>query len=160
VNSQIEGLDLVIARLFPHMGPSQSKQFVCSDWAGQIAAIEAGNKPLAIVVGNLEVVTDYCDVGDVVKAYFLLLNKGKKSEVYNISTGRPISLKEILNILLKEARVKETIKIKEDLATLRKLDQLVRLGKNTKIRKNLDWKPEIPIAQSLHDLLDYWRQNS
>ena len=62
VNSQIEGLDLVIARPFPHTGPSQSEQFVCSDWARQIAAIEAGKKPPCVEVGNLEVVTDYCDV--------------------------------------------------------------------------------------------------
>ena len=68
VNSQIKGLDLVIARLFSHAGPSQSKQFVCSDWARQTAAIEAGKKPPAIEVGNLEVVTDYCDVHDFAEA--------------------------------------------------------------------------------------------
>jgi len=50
VNSQIKGLDLVIARPFPHTGPGQSEQFVCSDWAKQIAAIEAGGETPAIEV--------------------------------------------------------------------------------------------------------------
>lgn len=154
---EVEGLDLVVARPFPHTGPGQSEQFVCSDWAKQIAEIEAGKKPPVIEVGNLEVVTDYCDVRDVVKAYILLLKKGKKGQVYNISTGRPISLKDILNILIKEARIKGTIKIKKDPTKLRTLDLAVRLGKNNKIKNELGWKPEIPIEQSLRDLLDYWR---
>jgi len=134
---RVEGLDLLIARPFTHTGPGQSEQFVCSDWAKQIAAIEAGKKPPVNEVGNLDVITDYCDVRDVVKAYILLLNKGKKGEVYNISSGRPMSLKEILNILLQEAHLKKAIKIKKDRARLRKLDFAVRSGKNTKIIKDV-----------------------
>jgi len=77
VNSQIKGLDLAIARLFSHAGPSQSKQFVCSDWARQTAAIEAGKKPPAIEVGNLEVVTDCCDVRDLAEAFIRRLSDRK-----------------------------------------------------------------------------------
>jgi len=64
-----EGLGMVIARPFPRIGPGQSEQFFCSNWTRQIAAIEAGKKPPVIGVENLEIVTGYCDVRDVAKAF-------------------------------------------------------------------------------------------
>jgi GDP-4-dehydro-6-deoxy-D-mannose reductase len=155
---RVEKLDVVIARPFPHTGPGQSEEFVCSDWAKQIAEIEKGKKPPVIQVGNLDVTSDYCDVRDVVKAYILLLKKGKGGEVYNICTGRAISLRKILDIMIKEADIKKTIKIKTDQAKLRKLDLPVRLGKNNKIKNEVGWKPEIPIGQTLRDLLAWWRK--
>ena len=153
-----EKLDIVVARPFPHAGPGQSEDFVCSDWAKQIAEIESGKKPPVIQVGNLDVVSDYCDVRDVVRAYILLLKKGKRGEVYNICSGRAISLKKILDMLVKEADMRERIAVKKDAAKLRKVDIRVRLGKNNKIRNEVGWKPEIPIEQTLRDLLGFWRQ--
>ena len=156
--ARAENLDIVIARPFPHTGPGQSEDFVCSDWAKQIAEIESGKKPPVIQVGNLDVVSDYCDVRDVVRAYILLLKKGKRGEVYNVCSGKAISLRKILDILLEEADVRERIAVKKEAAKLRKLDMPVPLGKNNKIRNEVGWKPEIPIEQTLRDLLDFWRQ--
>ena len=156
--AQAEKLDIVVARPFPHTGPGQSEQFVCSDWAKQIAEIESGKEPPVIQVGNLDVVSDYCDVRDVVRAYILLLKKGKRGEVYNICSGKAVSLRKILDILVKEAKLREVVAIEKDPAKLKKFDMPVRLGKNNKIRNEVGWKPEIPIEQTLRDLLGFWRQ--
>lgn len=152
---KIEDLDIVIARSFPHTGPGQSPDFVCSDWASQIARIEKGLSPPLIKVGNIQVERDFVDVRDVVKAYYSLIKKGRKGQVYNVSFGKSISLKKILDILLKNSEVK--IDVETDEAKMRKVDIPVLVGNKQKIREEIFWTPEIPIEKTLEDLLQYWR---
>ena len=154
--SEIEGLDIVIARAFPHTGPGQSPDFVCSDWASQIAKIEKGLMEPVLRVGSLEVMRDFSDVRDVVKAYVSLLEKGKRGEIYNVCSGRAEVLKDILDMLISFSSKK--IKVKVDPNRKRKADIPLLLGNNEKIRKELNWMPEIPLNQTLKDLLDYWRE--
>jgi GDP-4-dehydro-6-deoxy-D-mannose reductase len=154
--SEIEGLDIVVARSFPHTGPGQSADFVFSDWAYQIARIEKGKAEPVIQVGNLDVRRDYSDVRDVVRAYVLLLENGKKGEIYNVCSGQSVSLQESLNTLLSFSD--KNIQIKSDADRLRKADLPFLLGSFAKIEQDLGWQPEIPLKQSLEDLLDYWRQ--
>lgn len=151
----IEKLDIVIARSFPHTGPGQSPDFVCSDWACQIARIEKGSAEPVIEVGNLNVKRDFIDVRDVVRAYVLLMEKGRRGEVYNVCSGKAVSISDILNIFLSFSSRK--IEVQVDSTKLRKADIPLLLGDNQKIREETSWKPEIPLKQSLHDLLEYWR---
>lgn len=153
--AQIENMDIVIARSFPHTGPGQSPDFVCSDWASQIARIEKGLAEPVIKVGNISVQRDFLDVRDVVKAYALLMEKGKTGEVYNVCSGKSVLLKEILNILLSFSS--KAIEIQVDSQKLRKSDISLLFGDNRKIKQELSWEPEIPLKQSLFDLLEYWR---
>jgi GDP-4-dehydro-6-deoxy-D-mannose reductase len=152
---KIEKLDIVIARPFPHTGPGQSPDFVCSDWASQIARIEKGEAEPVIKVGNLDVRRDFTDVRDVVKAYLLLLKKGKKGEIYNVCRGKAISLREILKLLLSFSS--SEIQVQTDSRKLRKADIPLLVGNNQKIKKEIGWTPEIPLERSLRDLLEYWR---
>ncbi len=154
--SEIEGLHIVIARPFPHTGSGQSADFVCSDWALQIAKIEKGLLEPVIRVGSLEVRRDFSDVRDVVKAYFFLLEKGKKGEIYNVCSGRAVALKDVLNTLLSYSSKK--IDVKVDPNRMRKADIPLLLGNNEKIKDELSWAPEIPLDQTLKELLDYWRE--
>jgi len=153
--SEVENLNIITARSFPHTGPGQSPDFVCSDWANQIARIEKGLSPPLIKVGNVEIERDFVDVRDVVKAYFSLIEKGRKGEVYNVSSGQSISLKDILEILLKNSQVK--IEVRKDETKMRKIDIPVLVGDNQKIRREISWTPRIPIKQTVLDLLQYWR---
>jgi len=151
----IENLDVVIARSFPHTGPGQSPDFVCSDWASQIARIEKGLAEPVIKVGNLNVKRDFTDVRDVVRAYILLMEKGIRGEVYNVCSGGAVSLREILDLLLSFSSKK--IKVQVDSTKLRKADIPLLLGDYKKIKEETSWEPEIPLKQSLHDLLEFWR---
>ena len=154
--TEIEDLDMVIARPFPHTGPGQSADFVCSDWALQIAKIENGLLDPVINVGNIEIRRDFLDVRDVVCAYISLLENGTKGETYNVCSGRARALKDILDRLLSFST--KPIEINVDPKRTRKADIPLLLGTNAKIRKELKWSPEIPMDQTLKELLDYWRE--
>jgi GDP-4-dehydro-6-deoxy-D-mannose reductase len=153
--SRCEGLDIVIARPFPHTGPGQSADFVCSDWARQVIQIKRGSQEAVIRVGNLEARRDFTDVRDTVRAYILLLQKGRKGEVYNICAGRGVALREILGSLVSSAA--RNVRVEQDPERLRKVDIPSLVGDNRKIRKETGWVPQIPLQKTLADLLDYWR---
>jgi len=151
-----ECLDIVVARPFPHTGPGQTADFVCSDWARQIALIEKGRIPPLIRVGNLKPRRDYSDVRDVVRAYDLLMKKGERAEVYNVSTGRAPSLRTILRTLLSFST--RRIEVEVDPEKLRKGDIPYLAGANTKIKARTGWEPRIPLEKTLRDLLEDWRK--
>jgi GDP-4-dehydro-6-deoxy-D-mannose reductase len=155
---KIENIDIVTARPFPHTGPGQAEDFVCSDWARQVAQIETGKIPPIIKVGNLDVRRDFCDVRDIVKAYILLLRKGRRGEPYNICSGKAIALREILDFLVKQAAVSSPISIEVDPARFRKIDLPFQMGSNQKISNETGWSPRIPIDHTLRDLLANWRR--
>jgi GDP-4-dehydro-6-deoxy-D-mannose reductase len=155
---KIENIDIVIARPFPHTGPGQTKDFVCSDWARQVAQIERGDIAPVIKVGNLDVRRDFCDVRDVVKAYILLLRKSRRGEPYNICSGKAIALREVLDFLIRESAGNTSISVEVDAAKLRKTDVHSLIGSNRKISEKTGWSPRIPIDQTLRDLLANWRQ--
>jgi GDP-4-dehydro-6-deoxy-D-mannose reductase len=102
-------------------------------------------------------VRDFCDVRDVVRAYVRLMSKGRRGEMYNVCSGKTISLKRILNLLIKEAKVGEPISVETDPNRLRRIDSAFQASDRRKIMRETGWKPEIGIEQSLRDLLAYWR---
>ncbi len=157
--AQVEGLDIVVARPFPHTGPGQAADFVCSDWARQLVRIERGEAPSRIRVGNLDVRRDFSDVRDVVRAYAALLERGRKGEIYNVCSGVAVSLREILETLIREADLgtKAPVAVEIDPAKLRKADQALLLGDNAKIRRETGWAPALPLDLTLRDLLASWR---
>jgi GDP-4-dehydro-6-deoxy-D-mannose reductase len=156
--AHFEEMNVVIARSFPHTGPGQSSDFVCSDWACQIARIEKGLAEPVIKVGDVGVKRDFSDVRDVVRAYTLLAQKGRRGEVYNVCSGKAVALKEILDILLSFSS--EKIKVKVDPQKKRKIDIPCLLGNNKKIKKETSWEPKIPLEKTLLDLLEYWRERA
>ena len=153
--SRWEGLDIVIVRPFPHTGPGQSTDFVCSDWARQVTQIERGSQEPVIRVGNLEVQRDFTDVRDAVRAYILLVQKGRKGEVYNVCRGRGVALREVLETLLSSTL--RNVRVEQDPEKLRKVDILYLVGDNRKIKAETRWEPQVPLETTLAELLDYWR---
>jgi GDP-4-dehydro-6-deoxy-D-mannose reductase len=154
---RIEGLDIVIARPFPHTGPGQAPDFVCADWARQIVRIERGEAEPILRVGNLDVRRDFSDVRDVVEAYAALMRKGRRGEVYNVCSGKALALREVLDFLLGEARTGSdavpSIRVEVDPAKLRKTDVPCLVGDSRKIVAVTGWSPHISIARTLGDLL-------
>ena len=148
-------IPIIRTRGFNHEGPRRGPVFVCSDFAKQIADIEKKRKPPVIRVGNLDARRDFSDVRDVVRAYWLSLEKGEPGEVYNICSGRAWTIREMLDMLL--GMTKEKVKIEQDAARMRPSDVPVLLGDASKFRKATGWETTIPFEQTLRDLLDYWR---
>ena len=151
-------LAVTIARPFNHVGPRQDPHFAASGFARRIADIERGRWAPEISVGNLEARRDITDVRDTVRAYRLILEKGEPGRPYNVCSGRALSIRELLDLLLARARVPIAIKI--DPARLRPNDTPLLLGDPSRLRDELGWTPAIPLEQTLDDLLEYWRSEN
>src|SRR5579859_1658800 len=87
-------------RPFNHIGPRQSEHFVASSFAAQIARIEAGQQAAVLRVGNLQAERDFSDVRDMVRAYALAATHARVGAVYNIGSGRAVSIRWILDTLI------------------------------------------------------------
>lgn len=151
------GMKIVLTRAFNHTGPRRGDVFVTSNFSKQIVEIERGLKKPVIFVGNLNAQRDFTDVRDVVRAYWLSLEKCKFGEVYNVCSGKSMTIKSVLDLLLKLSKAKK-IKIKQDPKRMRPADVEILLGDYKKFHKATGWRPEIPFEKTMEDLLDYWRE--
>jgi len=149
------GLKVVRTRGFNHDGPRRGDVFVSSNFAKQLVEVEKGKRPAVIHVGNLEARRDFSDVRDIVRGYWLSLERCEAGEVYNLCSGKAYSIQEVLDRLIELSGVK--VKIEQDPARLRPSDVPVLIGDCTKFREVTGWKPEIPYDKTLADMLDYWR---
>jgi len=150
------GLKIVRTRGFNHTGPRRGEVFVSSNFAKQIVEIEKGRNQGVIKVGNLEAKRDFTDVRDMVKGYWLSLEKGKPGEVYNICSGKAWTIREVLDILLSKSKV--NAKVEQDPDRLRPSDVPILCGDSSKFSQETGWQPEIPFEKTLEDLLNYWRE--
>lgn len=149
------GMHVVVTRGFNHTGPRRGLVFVTSTFARQIAEIEAGLHEPVLYVGDLTSKRDWTDVRDMVRAYWLALEKAEPGESYNLGSGRTWSVREMLDILLTHSKVK--VRVQEDPARLRPSDVPILWADVSKFQKATGWKPSIPFERTLGDLLDYWR---
>ena len=148
--------DVVIARPFNHAGPRQSDTYVLSSFARQVAEIERGGRS-RIDVGNLAVERDYTDVRDIVRAYRLLATHGRAGEIYNVGSGVGTGLSAALDFLRGLAAV--PVEVRVDPARHRPVDLPRLVADPSKLRAAAGWTPEIPIEQTLEDMLKYWREH-
>ena len=149
-------LNIIRVRPFNHIGPKQSPEFVCSDFAKQIAEIEKGRREPIIKVGNLEAKRDFTDVRDMVRGYWLALDKGEPGKVYNLCSERAIQIKGLLNHFLELSSRK--VEIMKDPKRMRPSDNPILQGDSSKFRRRSGWKPEILLDKTLKDILEYWRK--
>lgn len=153
--SQTEKLDIIRVRPFNHIGERQAPGFVVSDFAQQIVRIEQGNQT-SIQVGNLEAVRDFTDVKDICQAYILLMDKGTAGEVYNIGSGRGISIQSLLDQLI--ALSETQVIVETDPEKFRPVDVKTVIAESSKIQK-LGWKPKIALENTLERVLEYYRNS-
>jgi GDP-4-dehydro-6-deoxy-D-mannose reductase len=156
IRASADGVEVMIARAFNHVGPRQDSSFVAASFSQQIAAIETGRRAPELVVGNLDARRDLTDVRDVVRAYRMILERGRPGRPYNVCSGRAISIRELLDRLVADARV--PIRVRVDPARYRPNDIPLLLGSPQRIREELGWTPQFPLEQTLTDLLEYWRR--
>ncbi|MDO8524130.1 MAG: GDP-mannose 4,6-dehydratase [bacterium] len=148
----------IITRAFNHTGPRANVQTVAPKFAQQIALIEAGKQEPVIKVGNLGAFRDFSDVRDIVKAYYLAVEKCEYGIPYNIGSGKAYQIKEILDILLSLSSVKVAIEQDPSLIRPEKVAKIV--CDFSKFQLATDWKPSIKIEETLKDLLDYYRNET
>ena len=150
------GLRVTVLRPFNHIGPRQSSLYVTAAFARQVAEAECGKAPPVIRVGNLDPVRDFTDVEDMVEAYDLAGTRPLEGDLYNLCSSRGVSIREVLDLLLREARV--TIRVETDEERVRPSDLPVLVGDCSRFREETGWRARIPLEESLRRILEYWRK--
>jgi len=149
------GMPTIRLRLFHHTGPRRPTQFVASSFAYQIARIERGLDPPRLAVGNLEAVRDFTDVRDVARAYWLAATRGIPGDAYNVCSSRRTSIRRVLDMLLAHSEVE--VEVEVDPNRLRAADIPYLVGDHSRFSETTGWHPEIPLVETLGDLLGWWR---
>lgn len=89
--SYMDRLQIVIARPFNYTGPEQDDAFVIPKLAKHFA-----QRAPSVALGNLDVQREFNDIRSVCAAYLFLLQKGASGEVYNVCSGQPHSLRDVI----------------------------------------------------------------
>jgi len=152
------GMHVTVVRLANLTGPGQTTIFSISNFASQIARIEAGLQPPLLEVGDLSAVRDYLDIRDGIRALYLAMKFGKPGEAYNIASERSRSLRTVLEELIQLSKIsKNQIKIRRKEALIPK-DEISAIRLNcSKFQRLTGWRPQILFHQTLRDVLNEWR---
>jgi GDP-4-dehydro-6-deoxy-D-mannose reductase len=143
------GCDAVIARSFQHTGPRQNPRMMLPQWARQFAA---GSRP--VEVHTLDAQLDLSDVRDVVRAYRLLMEHGRRGEVYNVGSGVSRRSGEILEILRNLADPTRPV---VELRPGFKQDPVADTGR---ILRRTGWRARLPLETTVSDTLAWWQRVS
>lgn len=145
------GMNVISTRSFNHFGPGQAKGFVISDFASQIKAIEAGEQEPVIRVGDLSAARDFTFVSDVVEAYVSLIEKDMESGVYNVCSGKAMTVQEILDMMLHLSS--KEIKVEIDEGKFRPSEVPFFVGCADKLSNATGWKVSTDIVDGLKNIL-------
>lgn len=151
---QAYGLPVIRVRPFNHTGPRQTSSYVCSGFARQVAEIDLQLRSPQVIVGNLNVRRDFSDVRDIVRGYYLLLEKGEAGDVYQLCSGVCVSIDSILHRLI--ALSSQPIQVAVDDTRLRSEESPVIWGDPSKALRAVGWQPQFDLQVTLRDLKLYW----
>jgi len=168
-----EGVRVVATRSFNHSGPGQSPAFLLPALVRRALALRGGGGPGAgsagaagaagggaterrgaLVLGNAGSVRDFLHVADVTAAYIALAARGRAGEVYNVSSGVGVSVKELAVQVLAATGVKAPLTTDPELA--RSVDVPALVGDSTRLRDAVGWAPEHTVRDLIDDLVKYW----
>ena len=148
---------VMTTRMFTHTGPRRGDVFAESTFAKQIAMIEHGKLPPVVRVGNLDSLRTWADVRDAVRAYHMLVTVNPVAGAYyNIGGQHTCTVGKVLETLLSFSSRKDIV-VEVDQERLRPIDADLQVPNTAKFQKHTGWKPEITFEQTMHDLLEYWR---
>lgn len=151
------GLCVMTTRMFTHTGPRRGDVFAESSFAKQIAMIEAGQMPPVLKTGNLQSMRTWADVRDAVRAYHLLVTVNPTpGAYYNIGGSHSCSVGDMLAALL-ALSTRRDIQVETDADRLRPIDADLQIPDTRKFKAHTGWEPQISFAQTMADLLEYWR---
>ncbi len=147
-------VDVIVVRPFNHAGPRQSPAFVCSDFGRQFAEFAQGRKKPELAVGNLDTRRDFTDVRDVVRAYWMLLERRVDDRIFNVCSGIPVRIHDIIDALADISGIRA--EIRQDERRIRAHEAPLVLGSPARLQRATSWRPEFTLRQTLSDVFTYW----
>lgn len=152
-----EGLDVMVARPFNHVGPGQNHRFVLPALAQQVVAIADGRQPAVIDAGDIDSTRDFTDVRDVVAAYAAIFQRGIAGSTYVIGSGRETRVRDLLEAMCRLESI--TPEIRQNPAKLRASEQRRMVADASRLRRDTGWEPAISLDTTLLDILKDVRNN-
>jgi len=154
-NGKLNGF---VTRAFSHTGPRRGKIFSISSDAYQIAKMQLGKKDRVLRVGNLKTKRVVIDVEDCVRAYYeLMLSDKSNGKVYNVCGNEVHPMQYYTDELIAASTLDYDEVIQEIYAPYyRDIDIQVQIGDTAELVSDIGWRPEIPLAQTMERLLNYW----
>jgi UDP-glucose 4-epimerase len=137
-------------RFFNVYGPRARTSGTYGAVFGVFLAQMLAKKPLT-VVGDGEQTRDFTFVSDAVDALVTVANSDKAGEIFNVGSGRPVSVNELVRLLGSP----ETVHIPK-----RPGEPDCTWADITKIQRELGWEPKVDIAEGVKTMfenMDYWR---
>ena len=153
--------------LFNHESPRRGETFVTRKIVIALCKIDKGLQD-RLYLGNIEAKRDWGHAKDYVEAMWKMLQK-KTPHDYVIATGKQYSVKQFVNLVLKELKIKFVWKgkgINEKCYTIdgrcivacskeyyRPLEVDTLLGNSKKAKKELNWKAKTNIQELVKDMV-------
>jgi len=148
------GLRIVRGRLFITTGPGKTGDAL-NDFAQRVAKLERLGQPAQLKVGTLDVRRDISDVRDIVRAIWVVFERGDPLQPINIGAGQSFRMRTIAESLVQQARVPLTLQV--DPALLRPTEEPDIRSDISRLRA-MGYSPTIPLERTIQDSLDHWRR--
>jgi GDP-4-dehydro-6-deoxy-D-mannose reductase len=149
------GQPVIVVRPFNHVGPGQAPTFAVSALAKRIVEAQRTGAS-SVAVGTLTARRDFTDVRDVVRAYRSLVVEGTTGETYNVCSGHDVAVSEVAHQLC--ALAGADVELVADPSLVRSVDLPVLRGDYGRLARDTGWRPEIPLEDTLADVLEFWRE--
>lgn len=146
-----DGLYVVRARPFNHIGPGQASTFVVPSIVAQVHQMAMGLQEPILRVGRIDPTRDFLDVRDVVDAYWRLLQDGRPGEAYNVASGNGVTIGVLVEHIREMSGV--PFELRSEPARVRENDIVTLVGDPAKLRGATGWSPRRSLEDSLDELL-------
>lgn len=150
------GVEAITARAFNHSGPGQPLGFVCPDMAKKVVDIERGCGAPTLEIRGADRQIDFSHVEDVVRGYYKALVNGRPGEIYNICSGKALTVRAIAEGLIADSP--KRIGVVSGASRAGTTDRRGIVGDNSRAVCELGWEPSISVSETLHQVMEYWRQ--
>lgn len=142
----LDRLPIVITRPFNYTGPGQAAEFLIPKLVRHFA-----QRASVIELGNLDVEREFNDVRVVCEAYLALLEKGQPGETYNVCSGQPHTLRDVIGLL--QSITGHTLSIEVNPAFVRSGEVRSLYGCPQKLRRCVGPLPDFSLADTLRWML-------
>ncbi len=148
------GVRVVVARLFPLVGPGQRPVFVLPSFCRRALAIRRGTAEPRLAVGNLDVARDFTDVRDGVRALAGIADlDGTPHMAYNVCSGIATKIRHLLEWVLERAEIEP--EIVRDPALVRRGEPESVVGDPARLRAATGWRAARDLRACVHDTMDW-----
>lgn len=143
------GQQVMVARLFNHVGAWESRRYLFPQLASQLARIKLLRGEPVVYAGDLELLRDILDVRDAARGLATIMEQAQSGSVVNVCSGASLSLRQLAEDLVSLTGL--SVQIRLDPRRERPNEIPFLCGSNLKLRA-LGWKVEHKLRDSLRDL--------